>query len=66
MVTPDEAYEVAMDAAEAQRLVRATCRDGAVFDGKLEFIHIDYLLLTQPSGHQLGFPLTEIDLEVIW
>lgn len=61
MITREEAWEVAMDAAMAQRQVKVTCRtDGKSFEGVLSHVDYDYVVI---GG--LGFPLTEISLEVL-
>lgn len=55
MITPQEAWEVAMDAALAECQVTVTCRDEKKFSGVLSHVDYDYLIV---GG--LGFPLTDL------
>ncbi len=68
MITPQEAWEVAMDAAEAQKPVTVTCRDEKKFSGVLTHVDHDYLVLLatgKRGAGPIGFPLTDLtNLEV--
>lgn len=68
MVTREEVWEIAMDAAKYRRPVELTCRGGAKYKGILKHVDYDYMTMILTGRHaaaEVGFVLTDVDdLEV--